>query len=255
MTMPRMLFALVGATILLSGCSVAGTHSPHATAGHTQHAGSSLPPTLSASPTAEPSGAASPAALPPNAIIRITTTVTASTGAVAKLVETVLAPQASTGGENAAMTAAGCDDSTWKTQFPHPAWVHVNVVTSLLSGSVWPSEDVVLTLSGTYWGYAAWSGQQHGFEAPCSDGIQDIPGTSAAVVPADPSAAAGSQTSATGGSFGFAWASDADDPSNMHFAFTSCTIEIGPAAGAAAATFVRVPASDGYPVMCYTPGA
>jgi hypothetical protein len=255
MTIPRFTFALIGATILLAGCAATGTDAPHASTGQNQHAGSSQTPTHSASPTTEPSATAGPAALPSNAIIRITTTVTASTGAVAKLVETVLAPQAPSGTENAAMSAAGCDDSDWATQFPHPAWVHVNVATSLVSGSVWPTEDVVLTFSGTYWGYAAWAGQQYGFEAPCSDGIQEIPGTSTAVVPVDPSAAAGSRTSATGGSFGFAWASDADDPSDMHFAFTSCTIEIGPAAGAAASLFVRVPASDGYPVMCYTPGA
>lgn len=254
MTISRMSFALLGATILLAGCSATGTHSPHATTGQNQHAGSSPSATHTASPTAAPSSAPSPAALPSNAIIRITTTVKASTGAVAQLVETVLAPQAPTGGEKAAMTAAGCDDSDWATQFPHPSWVHVNVSTSLLSGSAWPSEDVILTFSGTYWGYAAWSGQQHGFEAPCSDGIQEIPGTSAGIVPVDPSAAAGSHTSATGGSFGFAWASDADDPSDMHFSFTACTIEAGPAAGAAAPLFVRVPASDGYPVMCYTPG-
>jgi hypothetical protein len=254
-----MWFALVGATLLLSGCAATGTHSPQASTGQNQHAGPSPQPSNSPSPTAAPSGATtgspSPAALPSNAIIRITTTVKASSGAQAKLEETVLAPQASTGAEKAAMTAAGCDDSDWASLFPHPAWGHVTVSTSLLSGSSWPSEDAILTFSGTYWGFAAWSGSQYGFEAPCSDGIQQIPGTSAGIVPVDPSAAAGSHTSATGGSFGFAWASDGDDPSAMHFSFTSCTIEVGPAAGAAAPLFVRVPASAGYPAMCYTPGA
>jgi len=255
MMISRMLVALVGATLLLTGCAPAGPHSPHASTGQNQHAGSSPTATVSATPTAKPSAAPTPAALPPNAIIRITTTVTASTGAVAKLVETVLAPQAPTGTENAAMSAGGCDDSDWATRFPHPSWVHVTVTASLLSGSVWPSEDSVGALSGTSWGYAAWSGQFEGFEAPCSDGIQDIPGTSVAILPADASAPAGSQTSATGGSFGFVWAEDAEDPSDMHFSFTTCTIEIGPAAGAAAASFVRAPASDGFPAMCDTPGA
>jgi hypothetical protein len=255
MTIPRFTVLMVGAAILLAGCAPSGPSQSTATKAANHQAGSTVTPmpTVSATPKAAPSATA--AALPPTAIIRVTATVTASTGAVARLVETVLAPAPATGGEQAAMSAADCEYGDWAGQFPHPDWAHVSVTTTLVSGSSWPSEDAVLTFSGTSIGWVAWAGQVHGFEAPCSDGILDIPGSASAIVPVDPAAAAGTARSATGGSFGFVWASDADDPSDMHFAFTGCTIEAGPAAGPMASAFVRVPAFDGYPQMCSTPGS
>ncbi len=39
----------------------------------------------------------------------------------------------------------------------------------------------------------------------------------------------------------------------MHFLFTGCTIEAGPAAGQAAPHFTREPAGGGFPAMCNTP--
>jgi hypothetical protein len=236
--------ALIAACALFTGCSAPVAHRPPAS-----HVVSSA----SASPSATPTSGPTSTALASNVIVRITATVTARTGETAKLVETVLAPAAADGSEGAAMSGAGCDGSDWPTQYPHPAWTHVSVVATLLSGSSWPSEDTVLSFSGSYWGYSAWTGAWSGFEAPCSDGIQEIPGTANGIVPADPNAAPLSRTSATGGLFGFVYASDGDDPSDMHFTFTGCTIEAGPAAGAAAAEFTRAPASGGFPAMCNTP--
>ncbi|HEY4225858.1 MAG TPA: hypothetical protein VGM70_08600 [Pseudolysinimonas sp.] len=252
---PRAAFLVIGAAILLAGCAPS-THPAAGASGHAVTTPKTATSTAAAaSSTAKPGPTPNPAstALAANAIIRITTTVTATTGAVAELVETVLAPAPADGSEGAAMSAAGCDGSEWPTEYPHPSWTHVTVAATLLSGASWPSEDPILTFSGGYWGYSAWTGAWGGFEAPCSDGLQGIPGTATGIVPADADAAPLSQASATGGSFGFVWASDADEPSDMHFSFTSCTIEPGPAAGAAAARFTRVPASDGFPIMCSTP--
>ncbi len=251
MRISRTTVVLFGAAILLAGCAPGA----HPTAGPSAHSQKAPTPTAAASTAAKAGPAPSPTstALPSNAIIRITATVTASTGAVARLVETALAPAPADGSEGAAMSNAGCDGSDWPTQYPHPSWTHVTVTATVPSGASWPSEDSVLTLSGSYWGYSAWTGAWSGFEAPCSDALQGIPGTATAIVPADASAAPLSQASATGGSFGFVWASDGDDPSDMHFSFTSCTIEPGPAAGAAAPHFTREPASDGFPIMCDTP--
>lgn len=77
-----------------------------------------------------------------------------------------------------------------------------------------------------------------------------IPGTAQAVFPVQPSAPAGDHKNWWDGRWGFDWASDADAPSDMHFAFTGCTIEAGPAAGAIGSTFVRNPAIGGFPQMC-----
>lgn len=237
---------LLAAAVTLGGCSAPTAQRPPAS-----HPVSTASSASSARPTSSADPGSDEAALPSDAIIRITATATARTGEVAKLVETVLAPVAGDGSEDATMSNAGCDG--WQAQFPHPSWTHVSVAATLLSGSSWPSDDAILTLSGTALGYSVWSGAWRTFQAPCSDGIQVIPGAAVAIVPADAGAAALTATSATGGPFGFTFANDSGDPSDMHFLFTGCTIEAGPAAGAAASHFTRAPAGGGFPAMCTTP--
>ena len=234
------------AVLVLSGCAPAGHPSGASGSGHGSGSGSASA-SGSAAPTTSPSPSSS--ALPSNALLRMTATVTASTGAVARLVETAYAPSAGDGSELAAMSAAGCDDSDWKTLFPAPQWVRVTETATLISGSSWPAEDAILINSGNAYGVAAWSGDQTGFEAACADGIVTVPGTAQAVLPVEVTPVS-DQKNWFDGPWGFEWAEDVAQPSDMHFAFTGCTIEAGPAAGSKASLFVRHLASGGFAQMC-----
>ena len=211
----------------------------------------------SATATSTPSPSASGNRLPADALFRITTVITSKTsGATARLVETVFAPTSGDGTEASQMSAAQCADTGWTTKYPTPKWLSVTVASTLLSGTSWPKDLVGVQSTGLN-AFPAWSGAVGPFQAYCASGLVTIPGDGHAVIPVDPSVAVDDPHSWGSWRYGFDWAADgglgaADQPST----FTSCTLERG--SGAAASATVSdwdanhpVDPGDGFSPECY----
>jgi hypothetical protein len=215
-------------------------------------------PIASSSATSTPRPTSSEAALPANALFRITAVVSSkSSGATARLVETVLAPSNGDGTEAAQMSTAKCGDTGWTNQYVRPSWLSVTVTSELLSGSVWPAEDGVGVKTTGRNAFPAWSGDVRPFQAYCASGLATIPGTGHAVLPVDGVAGADDPHSWGTWQYGFDWAVDGGlGPGDQPFTFTSCTLERGPAATASATVSAWNPAQpvspgDGFSPQCY----
>jgi hypothetical protein len=225
--------------LALTGCFAHSTPSrPVAAATTSPHPAA---PTASPTPTATPSSAA----LPASTLLRITADAAADGGATAHLVLTVDAPTAGDGSEPGRMTAAGCDTGDWATRFPSPQWLRMHLVTTATSGT-WSTQDPIEVFGSTRWDSQAWTGSWTTFEASCASGIAVIPGSAEGVAPVSAGTSTTDSTTWQSADWGFVWATDGDDPSSQHFAFTSCSIELGPAAQSDAAALTRWPDAAGY---------
>jgi len=157
----------------LTGCAPA-VHPhphPHPSAGHTSVA--SAGPTTTPTPTASAAGA-----LPPNALFRITATVTEPTGASARLVQIVFAPSAPTASDTALLNAQ-CNQAgqpTWQSAFVNPEYVTTTITATHVAGTpAWPASDQVAAyfMGST----SAYSGGYTVAQADCAPGYITIPGT------------------------------------------------------------------------------
>ena len=205
-------------------------------------------------PTRTPSVMPSPIStgLPAGTLLRVTATATATNGTQLDLVETASVPQPGDGSERAAADADGCDGyDDLAPVLAKNTWIHIQVVSSLRSGSAWDNDmGTLLAMGGNSQDREVWSGDIGGGQAECSFRVLRVPGSAAAVAPVDPDAAVGDRWSWTTASWGFAWEYEGETPQVLPFSFTSCTLELGPAAQGAASVLPRQSGYQGDIVPC-----
>jgi len=165
----------------LSGCAPStSTAGPTATPGASAVSSPAPTATVTSTPTPTPTPTpAGPPALPANALLAISATVTTASGGSAKLYEVVYAPIPADAADTALLDKQ-CNFSgspKWETQVPaNPDYVTTTMTATLTPGSpaITKKDHVNFDLG---WGDSAYSGSYSGFEASCSPGYIDIPGT------------------------------------------------------------------------------
>jgi hypothetical protein len=228
----------------LSGCVQSTTTAgPTATPGTTVVA--SPAPTATATPTPTPTPTptattAGPPALPANALLAISATVTASNGASAKLYQVVYAPITADASDTALLDKQ-CNFSgtpKWETQYPaNPVYVTSTMTATLTPGSpAFSTKDPINFDLG--WGDSAYSGNFSGFEAACAAGYINVPGTvhGVMVVPSS-NPAHGTYGWATKHSrYGFFGGGNDPGPDSSGSAVVAqCVVQVSAAASAASA--------------------
>ena len=222
------------ATVLaLAGCTPGASTSSSASP-------TSPRPVASGSATAS-TPAPSATALPADVLLRVSAVATDAGGATAHLVLTAHVPSDGDGSEPAAMSAAQCDDSTWQTDTPAPRqWIRLDLDATAPTGD-WPHVDGIGVETGSGQRWQAWTGGWALFESDCAPGFAVIPGSAQGVEPVSSTASTTDRSSWLFAPWGFDWMDDAPTIDRPPFTFTSCTIELGPAAESYAATLTRTP--------------
>jgi hypothetical protein len=165
---------------------------------------------------------------------------------VLDLVDTASAPEPGDGSQRVAATANGCDDyDDLAPVLAKDTWIRIQVSSTVRSGAAWDNDmSTLVAMGGNSQDREIWSGDIGGGQAECSFRVLTVPGSATAIAPIDPDAALGDRWSWTTGSWGFDWEYEGETPAALPFSFTSCTLELGPAAKAAASILTR---QSGYP--------
>ncbi len=223
-----------------------GTGSGSAAPGSTPSTSTSAAPIATATPTTSPTPAAPPA-LPDTALFAISATVKASNGAIADLYQVVYKPTPVDTADTKLLNKQ-CDfqgSPKWQTQFPaNIVYVTTTITATLRPGSpAFKKADNVLF--GYSWGDAAFSGDFSGFEAACSSGFVNLPGTVHGVAPVAASDPAHSTYgwASKGGDYGFAGGgNDPGAPDSGGTAYVShCVVQLSAEAAAASSKIASWP--------------
>ncbi len=167
----------------LSGCAAKTPSNSSASSNSSaakSHAGSDIqspahPATPHVTPTPTPAG---PPPLPANALFQISATVKAGNGATAELIQTVFKP-ATQNASDIALLSSQCNfdgQPDWQSLYPNSLFLDTTITATLhpASPAFLPDDQVNFDFA---WGASAYSGAYSGFEAACSPGYIDIPGT------------------------------------------------------------------------------